>query len=206
MNQKHDILDSAVPGTTFPKSEEGVDVGFYIAQGQMGPISCHFGLLVASLFLRRSSARPESYDTNCDGKTRCYKTCPSEWMFYMKSCYGFFSENVPWSEAEIQCFKHGSGHLASILDQKEMDAVAKYIASKNEGSDHVWIGLNDPRENRRWRWTDLSLSPFLPWDGAEPNNQDGKEFCVHLSAQTGFKRWNDADCSLEMAFICKYDL
>ncbi|XP_067324623.1 lithostathine-like [Anolis sagrei] len=179
-------------------------------EDQMRPISspwfCYMGLLVASLFFRWGACYRDIYQTDCNGVSNCYKQCPNGWVFYKDTCYGFFPDNVPWAEAEVRCFQHNYGHLVSILDKEEMKIVGKLVDSRNEDSDYIWIGLHDPQQNRRWRWIDQSISSYRAWGWNEPDNNGGNEFCVSLSSNRGFKYWNDADCSLEMAYVCKYPL
>ncbi|KAG6920914.1 hypothetical protein G0U57_012437, partial [Chelydra serpentina] len=111
--------------------------------------------------------------------------CPEEWLLYKDHCYGFFSEKMTWSEAEVECQYHRNGaHLASILTEAEGNTVAKYI-SMSSFTDQVWIGLDDPRKNRHWRWTDGSLYSYKAWNDGEPNNVYGVEYCVELVSYRG---------------------
>ncbi|XP_053107979.1 lithostathine-like isoform X2 [Hemicordylus capensis] len=171
----------------------------------MGPVNCFrlycLSLLAARLFLRPASSSELGKHYLVIGS----KTCPRGWRYYQKSCYGLFTDHLTWSAAEVECFNVNSkAHLASILNWQEMKEIAKYINNTYNDVGHIWIGLNDPNENQRWRWSDLSMVRFKPWDFGEPSNTNKKEFCVHLTAQSGYMKWNDADCSLEMAYLCKY--
>ncbi|XP_065279622.1 C-type lectin-like [Emys orbicularis] len=132
-------------------------------------------------------------------------SCPDEWIQYKDYCYGFFSEKMTWSEAEVECqYQHKGAHLASILTEAEGNTVAKYISMSRSPTDHVWIGLHDPRQDRHWRWTDGSLYHYNAWNAGEPNNEYGDEYCVELLSYKGFKEWNDKDCRTQNAYVCKY--
>ncbi|XP_044854903.1 C-type lectin-like [Mauremys mutica] len=134
-------------------------------------------------------------------------SCPEDWIQYKDFCYGFFSDKMTWSEAEVECQYHRKGaHLASILNEAEGNTVAKYISMSHSPTDRVWIGLQDPRQNRHWRWTDSSLYSYSAWYAGEPNNQGGVEYCTELLSHTGFKNWNDTPCNNQNGYVCKYEL
>uniref|UniRef100_A0ABM5GLH0 C-type lectin-like n=1 Tax=Pogona vitticeps TaxID=103695 RepID=A0ABM5GLH0_9SAUR len=182
---------------------------------QMGPLfdyRVYFVCLLApTLFLRLGSSRSSTPNVTlghhgCIDGAKCKEKCPSEWMFYEDTCYGVFTDVAAWDEAEATCFRYHQSHLASILDEEEMTAISKFVTTNYKSVGPIWIGLHDPFANRRWRWTDLSLSSYLSWNDKEPNGRKKKELCVHLVVNREYMRWNDAKCSMEMAFICKYHL
>ncbi|XP_067417520.1 regenerating islet-derived protein 4-like, partial [Emydura macquarii macquarii] len=107
-------------------------------------------------------------------------SCPRDWLYYQGHCYGFFPEEKTWSDAEVECqYQRLGAHLVSILSKAEGDTVANYITMSGY-QDHVWIGLHDSRQNRRWKWTDGSIYLYRSWKTTEPNNKGGIEFCTEL--------------------------
>ncbi|XP_077196598.1 C-type lectin BfL-2-like [Paroedura picta] len=165
-------------------------------------VSCLLLLLLVSLFLQCESRRRKSRCRTNDAS--CQKVCPPGWMFYSNNCYGFQQDPKSWSAAEISCQNiQEKTHLSSLMSQQELNEVAKYLSSFHQSS-HVWIGLHDPRRTRNWQWVDRAILWFFPWNTNEPNNSSGKEFCVHLNADTRFEKMNDASCDLELPYICKY--
>uniref|UniRef100_A0A8C8SLS3 C-type lectin domain-containing protein n=1 Tax=Pelusios castaneus TaxID=367368 RepID=A0A8C8SLS3_9SAUR len=109
--------------------------------------------------------------------------CHTDWLHYKGHCYGFFLEKMTWSEAEVECQHNRLGaHLASILTKEEGDVVAKYI-SMTGYKGHVWIGLHDARQDRRWKWTDGSLHRYSAWEPKQPDNWGNTEHCAQLTAK-----------------------
>ncbi|XP_015266198.1 PREDICTED: C-type lectin-like, partial [Gekko japonicus] len=111
-------------------------------------------------------------------------SCPTGWMFYQGSCYGFFQDKMTWAEAEIDCQSHDrNGHLASIGSRAEGVVLAKHIQAYQQELFTIWIGLHDPQRKRRWRWSDRSLVNFKAWGPGSPDNYLNNEYCVELRTQ-----------------------
>ncbi|XP_067325698.1 C-type lectin-like [Anolis sagrei] len=151
---------------------------------------CLFGLLLSSPFPGAEA-----------------KSCPRDWMESEGNCYGYFGRETTWAEAEIECQSHGPGtHLASILTAAERDLVAHYIDNHQFQRNNVWIGLHDPLEKGKWRWTDGSAYNYNHWMQKEPNNLWNSEYCVALRASTERKGRIDAVCKKPKHYICKHEL
>ncbi|XP_060135749.1 C-type lectin BpLec-like [Zootoca vivipara] len=133
--------------------------------------------------------------------------CPTDWLFYEGSCYGYFSDRKCWREAEEECQQQGS-HLASILTKKECCRLRRYLSRFRPDGD-VWIGLHNLAKapgNGSWQWSDGLIADHTQWSTGQPNNH-GKtgEWCVELWRTTGFRKWNDELCSRKNSFVCKYE-
>ncbi|XP_018419913.1 PREDICTED: regenerating islet-derived protein 4-like [Nanorana parkeri] len=131
-------------------------------------------------------------------------SCPPGWFFYKAYCYGFFRFHLTWSEAEYECVSYGhDAHLASILDDLEASIIASHVAAYLSTAD-VWIGIHDPKQNRRWKWNDGSMYNYRAWQSGEPNNMHNSEYCGKLTTETQFLQWKDSQCQEESYFVCKY--
>uniref|UniRef100_A0A8C3VR01 Rerating family member 4 n=1 Tax=Catagonus wagneri TaxID=51154 RepID=A0A8C3VR01_9CETA len=73
-------------------------------------------------------------------------SCATGWFYHKSYCYGYFRKLRNWSDAELECQSYGNGaHLASILNLKEANTIAKYIGGYQRNKP-VWIGLHDPQK------------------------------------------------------------
>ncbi|KAM8998717.1 regenerating islet-derived protein 4 [Sarcophilus harrisii] len=128
-------------------------------------------------------------------------SCSTGWFYYKSNCYGYFRRPHSWSDAELECQAFGNGaHLASILDQKEAKVIAKHIWSYQQ-SQPVWIGLNDPQKNNKWKWIDGGFYFFRSWSN---KSYHGNKGCAEMDHENNFLTWNKNDCSKRQHFICKY--
>nr|UMW88256.1 C-type lectin [Vipera transcaucasiana] len=151
-------------------------------------ISISFGLLVMFLSL--------------SGVKGC--CCPTDWLSREEFCYKVFDDQKNWNDAEMFCRKHKPGcHLASLHSSDDSTDVAEYISDYLKSGSNVWIGLNDPKKQRIWQWTDRSRTSYLTWNPGEPNNSGNNEYCVELWNRSGYMKWNDENCASLRSFLCK---
>ncbi|XP_043356230.1 C-type lectin LmsL-like [Dermochelys coriacea] len=130
-------------------------------------------------------------------------SCPESWLVFQGNCYGYFSQEKTWLEAEAECRHNGQGaHLVSIHSTGENNALALYVKWYHKKNSPIWIGLLDLEQNRGWRWADKSLVSFSAWDNGQPDNRLGNENCVVLE-NAGFQKWHDYPCEERFSFICK---
>ncbi|XP_008113586.1 C-type lectin [Anolis carolinensis] len=133
--------------------------------------------------------------------------CARNWLQNQRNCSAYFDTKMTWHQAEIECQSYGRGaHLASILSEAEANLLAHHISSHQQIPNNVWIGLHDPRGNRRWRWSDESVYNFQAWNQSQPNISRRSKYCVELLLSTGFKKWKNALCRKPNTYICKYQL
>ncbi|XP_070610648.1 regenerating islet-derived protein 4-like [Erythrolamprus reginae] len=157
----------------------------------MGVASFHlpfWGFLVASFFIQDLEA----------------VSCPVSWHLFEQHCYGFFAEKLSWSDAETECTSYGrKSHLASILNEREMDSIASSLLTNQKERFRVWIGLYKLKGSRnRVRWVDASVVEYLPWAPRQPSSCQDRQNCIELYADD-YRAWNDQYCDVKQAYICK---
>nr|ABP94110.1 venom C-type lectin mannose binding isoform 1 variant 2 [Tropidechis carinatus] len=130
--------------------------------------------------------------------------CPQDWLPRNGFCYKVFNDLKNWNDAEMFCRKFKPGcHLASIHSNADSADLAEYASDYLKSDGNVWIGLNDPRKQRTWVWSDRSPTNYYSWNRGEPNNSKNNEYCVHLWALSGYLKWNDTPCKALYSFICQ---
>ncbi|XP_044516356.1 lithostathine-1-beta-like [Gracilinanus agilis] len=129
-------------------------------------------------------------------------SCPEGFTFYNFNCYGLIHQEEDWNTAELQCQGYNSGHLLSLFNEAETYMVATMILESGNSKKPVWIGLHDPRQNRRWHWSSNGLVTYLAWDQGAPSGTN-PNYCVILTQDSGFTAWKDELCSVKLPYICK---
>uniref|UniRef100_A0A7N4PP44 C-type lectin domain-containing protein n=1 Tax=Sarcophilus harrisii TaxID=9305 RepID=A0A7N4PP44_SARHA len=129
-------------------------------------------------------------------------SCPEGFSSFGSHCYGLIRYEETWSVAELLCQDYPSGHLVSLLSEAETRFVATMIAENGGSQKPIWIGLHDPQENRRWRWSSGGLFLFQSWDKGAPS-QTNPNYCVILTQDSGFQAWKDELCKVRLPYICK---
>uniref|UniRef100_A0A8C3VPY6 Rerating family member 4 n=1 Tax=Catagonus wagneri TaxID=51154 RepID=A0A8C3VPY6_9CETA len=128
-------------------------------------------------------------------------SCATGWFYHKSYCYGYFRKLRNWSDAELECQSYGNGaHLASILNLKEANTIAKYIGGYQRNKP-VWIGLHDPQKRQKWQWIDGALYIYQTWSGKSVGEN---KYCAELNAKNNFLTWNSKDCNKRQHFLCKY--
>lgn len=141
---------------------------------------------------------------------------PSSVMLYNDHLYLLFDQSLSYSYAREKCEQMG-GHLVTITDSDENDAVAEFIDGFNKA--RYWIGL-DKIDNGSWSWVSgEEYNNLNLWATGEPTNSTG-ESCVQIMATSSYSGknlgewcdeystggtsnnfWNIAN----VGFICEYE-
>ncbi|NP_001268492.1 lithostathine-2-like precursor [Mesocricetus auratus] len=129
--------------------------------------------------------------------------CPEGANAYGSYCYYFIEDCMAWGEADLFCQNMNSGHLVSVLSQAEGTFVASLVKESGITVSNVWIGLHDPKNNRRWHWSSGSLFLYKSWATGAPSTSN-RGFCVSLTSNTAYKKWKDENCDALYSFVCKF--
>ncbi|XP_053912172.1 dromaiocalcin-1-like [Cuculus canorus] len=129
--------------------------------------------------------------------------CPPGWLELGRRCYGYFSWELSWREAQGWCRASCSGcGLASLHGPAEHRALAAFIAQRqrrdDEDEEDVWIGLY--RRGRGWRWLGGSDQRCPPRRGDEDSDSSR---CAALEESTGFLSWEGESCGEKKPFLCQ---
>uniref|UniRef100_A0A3B1JA04 C-type lectin domain-containing protein n=1 Tax=Astyanax mexicanus TaxID=7994 RepID=A0A3B1JA04_ASTMX len=121
---------------------------------------------------------------------------------YVPHRYHFVDQSKTWTEAQSYC-RQNYTDLATINNMDEMKKLNETLMDKNVGA--LWIGLNTGTTGK-WGWSlgggrfQSVGDSYRNWSSGEPNNPDGKEFCVGMFKQSG--KWLDDNCEKICPFVC----
>ncbi|CAM4653640.1 unnamed protein product, partial [Caretta caretta] len=79
--------------------------------------------------------------------------CPKDWWAHREKCDWDSKRSQIWTESWKDCEWRNS-QMLEIQDQEEMD----FINTITDGTNHVWVGLNNTSHTGNWNWVDGS--PF----------------------------------------------
>ena len=114
--------------------------------------------------------------------------------------YVLFTDTCGWFDAYSRCNALG-GHLVTITDEEEQAFIVTYMGAIEHG-DNTWIGGYFNGEN--WYWVTDEAFEYANWLKGEPNNQNGKEWVLHLY-NTKFE-WNDnPPISEKYTYLCEFE-
>uniref|UniRef100_G3QKS7 Rerating family member 1 beta n=1 Tax=Gorilla gorilla gorilla TaxID=9595 RepID=G3QKS7_GORGO len=158
-----------------------------------------FFMLISSLMFLSLSQGQESQTELPNPRI----SCPEGTNAYRSYCYYFNEDPETWVDADLYCQNMNSGNLVSVLTQAEGAFVASLIKESSTDDSNVWIGLHDPKTNRRWHWSSGSLVSYKSWDTGAPSSANAG-YCASLTSCSGFKKWKDESCEKKFSFVCKF--
>ncbi|XP_043980117.1 galactose-specific lectin nattectin-like [Gambusia affinis] len=120
-------------------------------------------------------------------------------------CFQYVELEMTWAKAEEFC-RLSNGNLASMRSINDYYFITNYTHDNHYGEHKgTWVGGYDSAEEGTWMWSDGSRFLFNHWGPGQPNNQDGNENCMVISAGGNY-HMNDDICSKELPFICAYTI
>lgn len=124
--------------------------------------------------------------------------------------YTVIQAQMSYEEAAVYCESRG-GHLATILNQEQFDAVAALL--EESGVRTAWLGADNYNSSAGFRWVTGETFDFAVWAIGEPNNANGREhylmmyhvegqgWCWNDSSLTGMDLFTPDRCG----FVCQWD-
>ncbi|XP_055098489.1 lithostathine-1-alpha [Symphalangus syndactylus] len=164
----------------------------------MAQTSSYFMLISCLMFLSQSQGQEAQTEL-----PQARISCPEGTNAYRSYCYYFNEDRETWVDADLYCQNMNSGNLVSVLTQAEGAFVASLIKESGTDDFNVWIGLHDPKKNRRWHWSSGSLVSYKSWGTGAPSSVN-PGYCVSLTSNSGFRKWKDVPCEDKFSFVCKF--
>ncbi|XP_061402451.1 lectin subunit alpha-like [Musca vetustissima] len=89
-----------------------------------------------------------------------------------------------------------------VIDTPEKNAIIdKVLRLQFEKGADFWLDGNNLGLEGKFRWSSTGKPfEFFNWAVDQPDKYEINEHCVHY--QEDFK-WNDAECTMKMGFICE---
>ncbi|XP_077976842.1 C-type mannose receptor 2-like [Glandiceps talaboti] len=123
--------------------------------------------------------------------------CEPGWECFDGHCY-LVSKEPTHSYEEARAVCASSDSLLVIINNAREDS---FIKGFSLNKFDIWIGLNDLKEEGKWKWEDGSQVTYSNWIPTEPNSL-GNEDCAQIRKEHDDK-WNDIDCSNKYGYICE---
>ncbi|MXQ92883.1 hypothetical protein E5288_WYG011818 [Bos mutus] len=135
-------------------------------------------------------------------------SCPRGSIAYGSSCYVLYKVARSWMNANIACQRRHSGHLASVLSGTEGSFLASLVRNNLNTQSDVWIGLHDPTEGSEpdaggWEWSSTAMFNYFAWERI-PSTVSGLDHCGILSRTSGYLKWKNYNCNVNLPYICKF--
>uniref|UniRef100_A0A6P4ECX1 Perlucin n=1 Tax=Drosophila rhopaloa TaxID=1041015 RepID=A0A6P4ECX1_DRORH len=120
--------------------------------------------------------------------------------------YYFGQDKVNWYTGYENC-RYLNSELVTFETNDEFDAVAAYLVSKGERSEH-WTSGNDLAKTGTHTWfTNAQPLRITRWAPNQPDNAGGREHCIHLGYVYGHSteiQLNDRPCNNDNNSLFKY--
>ncbi|XP_076028297.1 perlucin-like protein [Oratosquilla oratoria] len=163
---------------------------------------CLWGLIFLACAL--SEVRPQSkYCGN--------EKCPTFYKQVGSNCvYVSTKTKLNWQKARETCHSI-DGELLTLPDANSLREITLHLQVLGVSKEFFWIGAYDMGHEGTWRWikdkSDVSMgTPFWAYSSHpfvhQPTGKD-KANCGILDKNHG-GHMSDADCNLDLNFICEY--
>ncbi|XP_048193384.1 regenerating islet-derived protein 3-beta-like [Perognathus longimembris pacificus] len=135
-------------------------------------------------------------------------SCPKGSQAYGSHCYALFKAPKSWTNADLACQKRPSGHLVSVLSGAEASFVSALVKNTEISYQYVWMGLHDPTLGEEpngdgWEWSNSDVMNYFNWE-RNPFIYSDRGYCGSLSRNSGFLKWRDYNCDVQLPYVCKF--
>ncbi|XP_026181880.1 ladderlectin-like [Mastacembelus armatus] len=110
-------------------------------------------------------------------------------------CFAFVPRAMSWADAQKNC-RSLDANLASVLDSREDRLIQKMIGDGTA----AWLGGTDAKQEGNWYFIDRTPFRYTNWATGQPDNWQGNENCLHITAEE--KLWNDLNCDQLLPSVC----
>uniref|UniRef100_A0A3Q3S3P7 C-type lectin domain-containing protein n=1 Tax=Mastacembelus armatus TaxID=205130 RepID=A0A3Q3S3P7_9TELE len=123
-----------------------------------------------------------------------------------RNWYHYVDLLMTWSDAQKYC-RENYTNLATLESMDDLKMLQRPYSSTSPS----WIGLYDDPESWKgtlgsdsnsWRWSvtgKTSTTTYHNWASGQPDNLNGKEFCVTMRTDA---TWFDDNCASTRPFVC----
>ena len=126
--------------------------------------------------------------------------CPSGFQEISEFCFKMGTGEKTFDDATKSCQELG-GFLAEPRSEELSKAVKYFHQNQNFFIGLKYNGQKDSDGNRIFLWqTDNAALSWKDWDVNQPNNRNGKQYCVGLNRKY---RWDDLSCELKRGYLCQ---
>ncbi|XP_020009316.1 regenerating islet-derived protein 3-beta-like isoform X1 [Castor canadensis] len=137
-------------------------------------------------------------------------SCPNGSQPFGTLCYALSGTPKSWMDADLACQKWPTGHLVSVLSAAEAYFVSSLVTSTVNNYQYVWIGLHDPTLGKEpngagWAWSNTDVLNYLNWE-RNLSTVAVHGYCGSLSRYSGFLKWRDQPCVVQLPYVCKFKI
>uniref|UniRef100_A0A8D1VXB5 C-type lectin domain-containing protein n=1 Tax=Sus scrofa TaxID=9823 RepID=A0A8D1VXB5_PIG len=131
-------------------------------------------------------------------------SCPKGSMAYASYCYALFITPKTWMDADVS-----AGAVRGEKEKQIRDLESVVLVSFLKGTLrafhppglHPLLGL-EPNAGG-WEWSSSDVLNYVAWE-RNPSTSSYPGYCGSLSRNTGYLKWRDYNCYVNLPYVCKF--